>query len=115
VVGREGNSYSLTDPQGELHGVKVPIHQLKIVTIPDETGDDIVEVLDIIDHLGPVGERMYLTRVKGEPEPIWMSSSQFNDVTIINDYHQRVSVASRTGVAVTPKRGRGRPRGRGNG
>lgn len=94
-------TFSLLDSSGHLLGRVVPVHQLKLVALPDavsvevkssEDGDFSARVTYQVEaitrHRGPEGAREYLTKWVGysEAESTWEPASHFEDDSLIRAY-----------------------------
>ncbi|KAJ3282423.1 hypothetical protein HDU79_009937, partial [Rhizoclosmatium sp. JEL0117] len=98
----KGGTYSLLDRDGHvLHRDYAP-QQLKLIS--SDLSDDWFatgEVADILEHQEIDGANVYLVQWKNLPkdQTSWVPYADFQDTTILQDYHKRILKQKRKAVA----------------
>jgi len=86
----QNNTYVLLDAAGALYQKRVPVDQLKLISVPDVhlNLEEQYEVESVLDHKGNPSKREYLVKWKNYPstDNSWVKASDFSAPQVIHNY-----------------------------
>ncbi len=83
-----GGSYILRNTLNEELSHRVPINQLRLVSLEGNLSPDSFEVEKILEHRGPAGKREYLVKWRNfsKEHNTWEAETQFDTLSCVTDY-----------------------------
>jgi hypothetical protein len=88
-----GGSYILRNTLNEELSHRVPINQLRLISLEGNLSPDSFEVERILEHRGPAGKREYLVKWRSfsKEHNTWEAETQFDTLRCVTDYWASLS------------------------